>query len=395
MKHSDISEIFAGLLLDGKIAAEYVLPNYLAPPYDLICSHLRDGRDAAYIIDKVGLMPVVSARQASATIGDTLDLQTLLAQLLVSYRREQQIITLEKEVKRLRKGEDLDVAKIVTLIDETENYAGQYIHLDKVNHDPAIWRRTFYAPIDEHCGDPEDLSNSGVPDSGLVVVGGPTDTGKTSMIAKIIAGCAAENKVTLVYTLEMTTGQIARRILQVALSPLTDEQKHTVIICDRIMSVDEVYTDAMRLCTTDKVYAIFIDFSDMLVEEKEDEQSMAYVYRRCASLAKENTSGAPVFLLAQLNRNYTGGVPKINHLRYSGMAEAVASLIFLIYNPNQIYATSIKDNSLPAIGGSGYIINGKSRFGYREGSPGAIRVKFDGKTAWGEDSMGWVALTSV
>src|SRR5574340_559858 len=123
MKHSDISEIFAGLLLDGKIAAEYVLPNYLAPPYDLICSHLRDGRDAAYIIDKVGLMPVVSARQASATIGDTLDLQTLLAQLLVSYRREQQIITLEKEVKRLRKGEDLDVAKIVTLIDETENYA--------------------------------------------------------------------------------------------------------------------------------------------------------------------------------------------------------------------------------------------------------------------------------
>ena len=340
-------------------------------------------------------MPVVTAKQALASVGSTIDVQDLLSQLLICHRRELQIATLEMEVKRLKKGEDLDVSKIVTLIDKTNNYQGNYTHLDEVSRDPTIWRPTFYPPIDEHCGDPEDMGMNGVPQSGLVVIGGPPGTGKTSLIAKIIAGCAAQKKSTLVYTLEMTTGQIARRIIQVSISELSDEQKHTVIICDRIMSVDEVYTDAMRLCSTEDVYGVFIDFSDMLVEEKEDEQSMAYVYRRCASLAKENVSGAPVFLLAQLNRNYTGGVPKINHLRYSGMAEAVASLIFLIYNPNQIYATTVKDNTLPAIPGSGYIINGKSRFGYREGGPGAIRVKFDGKMAWGEDRLGWIGLTSV
>jgi len=377
------------------VPAEYVLPEYLSPPYDLICTHLRDGRDINYIIDHVGLMPVVAAKQAIASVGEIIDIPDLLSQLLICYRRERQIGMLESEVRRLRKGEDLDVSKIVTLIDQSNTYGGNYVHMDQVDHKPHTWRPTYYPPIDEHCGDPEDMDMNGVPQSGLVVIGGPPGTGKTSLIAKIISGTAVAGLVSLVYTLEMTTGQIARRIIQVSLKGLSDEQKNKVIICDRILSVDEVYSDAMRLCTTEHVYSIFIDFSDLLVEEKEDEQTMAYVYRKCASLAKENSTGAPVFLLAQLNRNYTGGVPKINHLRYSGMAEAVASLIFLIYNPNQIYATTVRDNTLPAIPGSGYIINGKSRFGYREGGPGAIRVDFDGKLAWGEESLGWIGLTSV
>ena len=548
MKLTDISEIFIGLMLEGKVAVEYVLPNYLAPPYDLICTHLRDGRDINYVIDKVGLVPVLAAKQAAATVGDTIDIQALLSQLLTCVRREESITILENQVRRMRKGEDLDVAKITSLIDKSQNYSSQYVRLDEVSNDPTTWRPTFYPPIDEHCGDPEDPKMSGVPQSGLIVIGGPpgclvgstmlgcnragrgfqismlalyrmtngakrggrlwdmsipiflqsryedgtirlneldrivpsgiknvfkltlengyelvgtadhpvlTDrgwvglglltpqdqvfvnvqlqtglvnvasvvpvgmaetfdvylkrdphnflangivvhnTGKSSLMAKIVANSAAHGKICLVYTLEMTTGQIARRILQVAMKPLTKEQKHNVIISDRIMKVDEVYSDAMRLCTTDNVYSIFIDFSDMLVEGAEDEQSMAIVYRRCAALAKENSTGAPVFLLAQLNRNYTGGVPKVNLLRYSGMAEAVASLIFLIYNPNQIYSTSVKDNSLPAIPGTGYIVVGKSRYGYREGGPGAIRVDFDGKLAWGNESLGWQGLMSV
>jgi len=395
MKHTDISELWGGLLLEGRVSAQYVLPEYLAPPYDLICNHLREGKDIPYIIDKVGLMPVVTAKQAIASVGEVLDIQELLSQLLVCYRREKQIGLLEQQVKRLRKGDDLDVAKIVTLIDQANHYEGSYIHMDQVDSQPAVWRKTYYPPVDEHCGDPENLSMSGVPEAGLVVVGGPPGTGKTSLIAKIIANSALENKVSLLYTLEMTTGQIARRIVQVALKPLEPAHRRNVIICDKIISVDEVYTDAMRLSATEGVYHIFVDFSDMLIEGQEDEQSMAYVYRRCASLAKENSMGAPVFLLAQLNRNYTGGVPKINHLRYSGMAEATAALILLIYNPNQIYATTVRDPTLPPLPNSGYIINGKSRFGYREGGPGAIRVAFDGKLAWGEESLGWIGLTSV
>jgi hypothetical protein len=221
------------------------------------------------------------------------------------------------------------------------------------------------------------------------------NTGKSSLMASIIAPMAQNMKTCLLYTLEMTTGQIAKRILQVAINGMSEEQKSHVIICNEIMSVDEVYADAMRLCATMNIYAIFIDFSDLLIERDQDEQSMAYVYKRCAALAKKNSTGAPVFLLSQLNRNYTGGVPMINHLRYSGLAEAMGALILLIYNPNQIFATQGSDERLPPIAGRGYIIVGKSRFGFKEGGPGAMLVEFDGKSSWGYKSYGWFSLSSV
>ncbi|MBT9138913.1 MAG: hypothetical protein DDT31_01492 [Syntrophomonadaceae bacterium] len=73
----------------------------------------------------------------------------------------------------------------------------------------------------------------------------------------------------------------------------------------------------------------------------------------------------------------------------------MASLIILVYNPNQIFATQGRDDRLPAYPDRGYLIVGKSRFGYREGGPGAIQTDFNGKLAWGEESYGWTPLTSV
>lgn len=510
---------------------------------------MRDGKTTAQILDMVGLMPINAARDAASLIDfNHTGMDEVLSLLLSAYKREQQRKVLLSQLKLLDSGSDMETDKVISLLEDAENYKGKYLRLDEVDTDKTVWRRTFYSPLDEHMGDPEDSKNSGVPQNGLVVVAGPpgcligdtlvkynrggitrtntlkhlyngtngirngigrvwntsiptflqsrddngkirlnkvervvysgvkpvykltledgknitgtsdhpiltdkgwiglgsldksnyvyvntglvnvksveyvgeqdtydvymeTDphnflandivvhnTGKTSLIASMIADQAqniGEDQHDLMYTLEMTTGQIARRILQVSMSELSKEQKSKVIICEEIMSADEVYADAMRLCATMNVYSIFIDFSDLLIEKEEDEQSMAYVYRKMANLAKNNSSGSPVFLLSQLNRNYVGGIPKINHLRYSSLAEAMAAMIVLIYNPNQIFATQGTDTRLPAYPGRGYLIVGKSRFGYREGSPGAILVDFDGKTSWGRESYGWHALQSI
>lgn len=399
MRHTDISEIITGLVLTGKIAADYIVPTYLAPPYDLIISKAKEGKTPAQILDVVGLMPVNAARQAAEVINfNETTLEELLSTLMAANRRQEQTKVLEEQVKLLKKGENLEADKISLLLEKTEDYKGKYIRLSEVDATTPVWRKSFYPPIDEHLGDPEDISMVGIPESGLVIIAGPTGTGKSSLMATIVSGMAAEKKTTLVYTLEMTTGQIAKRIIQVAVDGLSEEQKKTVIICNEIMSADEVYADAMRLCATEDVYSIFIDFSDLLIDREQDEQSMAHVYRRCATLAKKNLSGAPVFLLSQLNRSVytgTGGVPKINQLRWSGLAEAMGALILLIYNPNQIFATQTSDEKLLAIPGRGYIIVGKSRFGFREGSPGAIQVDFDGKTSWGRSSYGYFNLSSV
>lgn len=660
MKHIEISEILAGLVLTGKMSPDYVIPSYLAAPYDIIISKSKEGRTPAELLDMVGLMPITAAREAASVVKFTDNtISELLTALMSAYKRQEQIATFKEQIKVLERGDNLETDKIVALMDKTEDYKGKYVKMNEIEDTSPIWRKIYYEPIDSHVGDPGDATMTGVPESGLTIIGGPpgclaghttlkynrggitrtttlkrlfdglqgkkymngrpwdltiptylqsahddgtirlnevervvysgekevyelvldngnsitgtadhpilTDTGwvgiaelnkddsvvvnigrnsrgrtkpnylskeglkyhpyagrvkqgryavplhrliyeaeklndinvhafievcrtvscnklnflspeyivhhidgdtynnnienlecltveqhhklhaeytyrnvleqtgyasvvgvehigvmptydvymkddphnfiaenivvhntgKTSLIASMIAGCAEAGKKVLVYTLEMTTGQIARRIIQVATNGLTEEQKSNVVICGEILSADEVYADAMRLCATMNIYAVFIDFSDLLIEREEDEQSMAYVYRRCAMLAKRNTVGAPVILLSQLNRQYTGGIPRINNLRYSGLAEALGALIFLIYNPNQIFATQGSDDRLPAIPGRGYIIVGKSRFGYREGSPGAIQVDFDGKTSWGRASYGWFNLNSV
>jgi len=82
-------------------------------------------------------------------------------------------------------------------------------------------------------------------------------------------------------------------------------------------------------------------------------------------------------------------------LRWSGLAEAMGALIILIYNPNQTFATQTKDDSLPTVSGRAYLLAAKSRFGFKEGNPGAIQVDFDGKTSWGRESYGYFNLLSV
>ncbi len=396
MKIQDISEIVTGLVLAGKLSPEYFTPSELYPPYDLVMKQLKDGKSQTDIIDQIGLSPVISARDAASVFTKDIDPQELIGIVRKASLRETQATDLAKQVTALRRGENLDTIKLAEMIERQNDHLGRYVRMDEVDDSQkTVWRNTYYAPIDEHIGDPEDLNMSGIPEAGLAVVGGPPGTGKTSLFLKIASACARKGKQILIYTLEMTTLQIVRRLLQVSSRGLSTEDRHRIILCEEIMSVNDVYADAMRICATEDIYMVGIDFADLMIEGVEDEQSVAIVYRVCARLAKRNGSSAPVVLLSQLNRNYTGGIPRINHLRYSSLAEAMASLIILVYNPNQIFATQGRDDRLPAYPDRGYLIVGKSRFGYREGGPGAIQTDFNGKLAWGEESYGWTPLTSV
>ena len=88
-------------------------------------------------------------------------------------------------------------------------------------------------------------------------------------------------------------------------------------------------------------------------------------------------------------------------IRWSGLAESLASLVILIYNPNATYAASGKQtNTLPIFPGKAYLLAGKSRYGTVEqagggGGPIAVSVGWDGKSAWSELDYASKGLTSI
>jgi hypothetical protein len=92
-----------------------------------------------------------------------------------------------------------------------------------------------------------------------------------------------------------------------------------------------------------------------------------------------------VILICQFSRKEDAtGIPKINWIRYSGMAEMMSALILMLYNPS-VTVTDVKANAvLPFFPDKGYIIVGKSRFGFKKGKPGAVQVDFTGETGWGQ-----------
>jgi replicative DNA helicase len=112
---------------------------------------------------------------------------------------------------------------------------------------------------------------------------------------------------------------------------------------------------------------------------------MAQVYLTLARAAK--ITGVPFILLSQLSRSYTGGMPEITHLRYTGMAEALSALILLLYNPSAIFVSQSSGGALPRQAGKGYIIVGKSRYGHKYPGHGrfAIQCDWDGAAGWGDD----------
>ena len=249
---------------------------------------------------------------------------------------------------------------------------------------PKGKQETFDIEID---GEPHNfLAN------GIVV----HNTGKTSLLAKLAISTAKTSRKVLFYTLEMTGGQIAKRVIDLENDAKDEPYKKNIIVCDDIMDVEEVCADAAKVVALDNYGMIGIDFADLMLTEKEEEGNVAQLYRSMARLAKK--SGVPVILLSQLNRQYAehGGIPRIQNIRWSGLAEAMAALILLIYNPNQIFgAPPAKNQSLIAHPGRGYVVVGKSRFGYKQGGVGAIDLEWDGKLSWGNKAVGWMPLTSV
>ena len=385
MLWQDASEIVCGLVLKQRLNPETINTSTLFPPYDVAVSMIAQGHDATDVIDKIGLAPVQTCIQASEMVDNRLPADWVTILETASGRADSSSV-FKRAAEKLAKGEDPNYGDITASLERLQRGGGSsFITLDKVDASEAVWRKTYYPPFDLHLG---NASSSGIPDAGLTIIGAPPGTGKTSLLVKLMGGAVRAGKKVCLVSLEMTNAQIVNRFIET--SGLTMEERSRIISAEDSMSLDELYSKVSRLAALEDLHFIGVDFADLLLESADEEGNVAHVYRTMAKLAK--STGVPVILLSQLNREYVGGIPKIHNLRYSGLAEAMGALIILLYNPGTIWGNMGTDPRLPIHDGKGYIIIGKSRFGYREGGVGAMEVGWDGETAWGDESYGWYPL---
>ena len=380
-----LSEVVTGRVLAGTYSPNAVNPRTLASPYDEILPSVMEGKDLTELAAKHGHQPIRAALAAAEAVGDEeIDWIRLLERSAILSEAG---LRLERTIKMMKRGEEVDVGKVLGILHEVEDEHMDFMSIDKIKPDGDVWVPSFYAPWDHHVG--------GLPKAGLTIVGAPPGIGKTTLLLRVLMNCAKQGHHVAFFSMEMTLGQIAKRLLELE-EGMDQTAKSRMLMSEDVCTVDEVYAKASRLkAAYPNLYAVGIDFADLMVDHDQSEQVMGHIYKTLAVLAKRLRT--PVILLSQLSRRYEGGQPRMSHFRYTGLAEAMAALGLLLYNPDNLYTdmgAGKKGNPLEYIDGAAYIIVGKSRFGFKEGSVGAFAVEWDGLTGWGDKSYGWVPLPS-
>jgi hypothetical protein len=354
----------------------------LEAPYDQIVKEVVAGKDQADIIGHVGFQPVQTALLAADSVKDT-DTSSYIKLLETVATRVQVGASLDKSVRRLLKGEEIDISRAGAELSKLEINRFNWRSGDQIEPRKAKWIPTYWEGWDEYFG--------GMPASGMILVGAPPKTGKTTTVVKLIDKMTRKKKKVGLLSLEMKAEEIMARWFEIRPN-LPDGQRKLLRMDDGIYDVDSASVAISRLIASDpEIYCVFIDFADLMTPKggREDTANASYIYMTIANTAK--LIDRPIVLLCQLSDKYIGGIPRVNHIRYSRLAEAMAYMIVLIYNPDGIFVDMGKDNKankLPYIEGSSYLIMGASRGGYKSGI-GAIRFGFTGERGWEDEGLSW------
>lgn len=361
----------------------------LIAPYNKILADIQKmGRiDLTTLSMAYGPTVINSALDAARGVGG-LALNTNWPKVLEeSWAMHQAGATLEKLGKKLQNGEPIDWSKVTTLSRSAQlKLSEDLIPLSDIEPGAMPFVCTGWKAFDEHVG--------GLPEIGLVVVGGRPGVGKTWYMVKTVTSYAKAHpdKSVAVFSLEMVLAEIAARFKGESIPesnrPDEDTQKR-MLMCEKILSAEEI----VQMCTTiPNLGLVCIDFADLTIRGAADEAAMSVLYKTLAAGAKE--IGCTIILLSQLARR--NGIPKPSDLRYTGLAEALGWMILMLYDPATDWTVEDQeDKTLPVIDRTAYIIVWKVRGGFRrhvDDSPGAICIPFRGKFGWHDRQSKWFTL---
>lgn len=205
----------------------------------------------------------------------------------------------------------------------------------------------------------------------LMIIAAESSQGKTALAMNILLGAAKKGTPCAVYSMEMTSLQLAARFVamesglqnsEILYKPLGRDSLMTfdnavgrlenlpVYFDDRsTSSVDSIIASIRRLVKRYGVKVAIVDYIQMLTltsarRNQTDEQILGGIARRLKNLAKELE--ICVIAISQLSRDYANPVPSMNRLRASGQIGEAADVVMLLYRPEAV--SNGRDNRYPA-----------------------------------------------
>ena len=176
---SDCSEIVCGKVIKGEYSSNAVRPDTFFPPYCDIIKAIKAGTtEIEELIAIIGLPPVQAALEAAKEINGLGEANwiSLLDKTYAAYDAGQK---LEKFGRKLQRGEEVDWS-ILNQYEQRalEGVGGDFTPLSKVVAKEMPFIPSGWDAIDQHL--------QGLPEVGVVVVGGDPGVGKTTFMAKIV-----------------------------------------------------------------------------------------------------------------------------------------------------------------------------------------------------------------
>ena len=390
MKWQDASEIVGGYILkkvkdpSAKMGLDpnAVNPLDMWPGHAHIVTMAREGKTMPEIVEKdfAAVDACLHAvERVNGTMKNPLDYLLILKNTATLAKNA---VDVKKIYEKMEKGEIVSPTELLAVAESMSRGGSQWIPMSEVEPQTVKFVPTGYPPLDKYTG--------GVPYACVTIIGGTPGLGKTTLglrlIERMVKLKANEGKKAAILSLEMTMGQIHQRFVE--MSKLTKEQKSRILL-NRIFNIHALCAAVSELAAKEDLCAVMIDFADLLVEGEQSESAMGVIYKNLELLATKIE--VPIILICQLNREmYKGGLPRIYHIRYSGLAEATARMVLLLFNPvSSMVAFDQEKIPLQVVPGRAYILVAKSNFGFKENGPGGIMVDFDGEKGWSDKEYGY------
>ena len=384
---TDVSEIVTGMVIDQKYSPNAIEPHLLIKPYSDILQYIQknDNWEIEDLIGKFGITPVNTAKMALQSLNGLGEKTNWGKLLRKSYDMHTVGGMVESSGKKLQRGIEIDVPRIISSLSNLTTNSGDLIKASEVIPSEVGLVETGWKTIDYHLG--------GLPEVGLVTVVAPPKIGKTSWLCRLIGQYLRKypEKTVVAVTREMIETQFMKRFYEIN-PDVTKQELERLILIHNVRSAAEA---AAKASTVTNVGLVGIDFADLLIRGMVDSSQMEEVYRVCQNLAMDMR--IPVVLLSQVSRTYQGGLVRPFHARWTAMAEALSWMMLTLYSPARDYfPKSQGSEGLPTDYGQSYIIAWLCRSKTNSELPGAIQIPWVGETGWCANSKGtWHSLNKA